>query len=357
MNVFNITLSMVRSYAQACRHLYVYLECHRDEYGLLVVPSRGASPFIKGAYTHGYLEAAGREQPFKPVLRTEIRQLYLPFTADIEDGAAIEPSTIRDFWTRVLAAILRGETSDIALRFYAYLLSASSIPTPPPTDIRFRRDGFLFLDTVVSGRAITDIFTSFEKHGLDNCHFILFIDASGQRLNPAYARKIREMEHAGRVSTILVESIFTEDQGPSVSGIWTITFPALIERLQTMVPELQGEVAAALYFHEVSKRKDGSNLAVTISNGILGSLMYSALDGRDPTIAEYFLEEWKEHVSSSRLQDRATTKAIAVPFMPRFPSVSNIEVSSSHVVRGEIKPEKAEGLIRAFLRGEAYPGR
>jgi len=46
----DVDFAIVSSYARACKQLHDYMEVLRHEgYDLLIVPSRGASPFVDGA--------------------------------------------------------------------------------------------------------------------------------------------------------------------------------------------------------------------------------------------------------------------------------------------------------------------
>ena len=237
MNVSDLTLEMVESYANACRDVHDYCETlRRSCHDLLVVPSRGAHPFIRGAqsFAHRVHSPEGSELPIPGFVR--FQSLYLPFTADIDKDQAATSAEIRRYWARVLAAILKGDADNLALRFYQHLRSVAGRLAYGFNAIRSgTSDRFIFLDTVVSGRAIFEIMTAFEECGLVNCHYVLLLHQRGESLEPAYRRAINQMVAIDRATVIPVDSIFTEDEGPAMSGIWTVTMPELMEATKKLV--------------------------------------------------------------------------------------------------------------------------
>jgi hypothetical protein len=353
MDVSNITLNIVRSYGQACADLHNAIQCLRSkDYDLMVVPSRGASPFINGADSYGHALRNEKYETFDsgaPRL-VDIEELYLPFTADSSDDFAISTKSIRRFWSRVLAALIRRDNSDLALRFYKLLQARSGDLATGSAPSRGGKSGkFIFVDTVISGQAISEIFDAFAEYDLNSCHFLLIIDYGGKRLNQLHQRKIEEMTQLGRATTIFVDRIFTEDQGPAMSGIWSVTIPELMVQAQTMIPEFENCIGAGLYYHEVAKRPDGSNIDITKSNAMLATLLYAAVCSADD-VAERLLQRFIEHVGGRHLQDQAATKAIADPIiLANLKKISATNVSSSHVLRAEMSKIDAEKIVKSFL--------
>jgi len=82
----------------------------------------------------------------------------------------------------------------------------------------------------------------------------------------------------------------TEDEGPAISGIWTVTFPDLMEQAAKMIPELANskEVGAGLYYFEVARRDDNSNLDFTISIGTLTTMIGTAVAGPKSSVKMSF---------------------------------------------------------------------
>lgn len=353
MNVNDLTIDIVKSYADACRQLHDYIAVLRTEgYDLLVVPSRGAHPFLDGANSYAHKLRADRYTDFTAPPLWPIEELYLPFTADIGTDVPVLPSEVRGYWARTLAAIIRRDHKDVAYRFYEFLRGMAGELAIGSTQIRGGQSGkFIFVDTVQSGQAIAEIFTAFNRYGLTNCHFLLLLDQRGDRLKPDHARLIDQMVAERRATVIHVDKIFTEDEGPSMSGIWTVTFPDLMIAAKKMLPELADaqETAAGLYYHEVSKRPDGSNVDFTVSNAILATLLFSAVRNNDRTTAS-FLDEFKTHIDRNKLQRQEITRQIAHPLVARNLPIDTTDVSGSHVIRAYMKPDLAEALLKAFLK-------
>jgi hypothetical protein len=247
MNIGDLTFDMVRSYAEACRELHDYIAVlQRNGFGLVVIPSRGAHPFFDGANRHDY-ETRPREMPISPFQL--IDTLYLPFTADFGQASPFESKDIRRYWARTLAAIVHRDTDDVAYRLHEYLRGNSKGLAIGDTSIKpASSEKFIFVDTVVSGRAICEIFDAFDEYGLTDCHFLLLVDERGKNLKADYKRRIEEMTISQRATVIQVDKIFTEDEGPAMSGIWTVTFPDIMEHARKMIPELasSNEVGAGL---------------------------------------------------------------------------------------------------------------
>ncbi|HEY4311641.1 MAG TPA: hypothetical protein VGN12_19500 [Pirellulales bacterium] len=350
MNVMDLTLNDVQSYAAACKAMHDYIETLRMEgYDLLVVPSRGAHPFLQAAKSYAHNQTAATRGPrlFAPPL-VRMEELYLPFTADIASDQNVSSSAIRGYWSRVLAAILRGDKSEPAYRFYEFLRQQAGSLAVGVSQVRPRNHfRFIFVDTVVSGRAITEIFGGFAAYGLSECHFLLLLDKGGRDLKPEYKRAIDAMVARGRATTIPVDNIFTEDEGPAMSGIWTVTMPELMNAALTL-PAFAGtgQAAATLFYWEIRRRDDRSNLPITVSNGHLSTMLYSAV--ADGGVTGLFLKDFQDHVSGSHLQDQALTKEVAWPVVSRNLPIRSIDVTGSHVVRGRMDAKTIEGLIRKF---------
>ncbi|NKL44055.1 hypothetical protein GFL57_24220 [Rhizobium leguminosarum bv. viciae] len=353
MDVRSITIEMVRSYAQACADVHLCIERLRTiRYDLLVIPSRGASPFVDGARSYAHALRDEKYADFDPAAPRikPIEELYVPFTADIADDFPIPSSVIRRYWSRVVAAMIRRDAHDPALQFHLFLRSLSGALAMGSTNIEGGGSGrFIFIDTVVSGRAVCEIADAFAEQGVTQCHYILLIDEAGRRLKAEYRQKIDALVAAGMATKILVDRIFTEDEGPAMSGIWTVTFPVLMLQAQYMIEGLEDAVGAGLYYHELAKRQDQSNSAITASNGILGTMLFAAVRGSDDSAAR-FLEKFQDHVSGSGLQAQNVTKRIAdPPVRANLPTVSDTIVSGSHVLRAQMSESDAQKIVASFL--------
>jgi len=352
MNISDLSLDVVKSYAEACRQLRIYIEALQAEgHDLLVVPSRGAHPFLHGATCFAHQVASlNKGNEFYGPRISHIEELYLPFTADIGKDQPISSAAIRLYWSRVLRAIINRNKSDIEFRFYDFLRKRAGRLALGTTDIRGGVSGkFIFVDTVVSGQAIHEIIEGFNFCSLTDCHFLLLIDDGGKRLKVAYEKTIDEMVTAGRATKIFVNKIFTEDEGPAMSGIWTVTMPEMTVAVQH-IPGLSGSnIVATLFYCEVARRKNHSNSDISLSNAMLNTLLYSAVGDNDQ-VTNGFLEEFQEHVSRANLQDQDVTKRVAEPLIKAYLPITSTTVSGSHVVRADIGAKEAEKMVREFLQ-------
>ena len=357
MHVKHLNLDHIKSYADACRKLHDYIEVLRaEDHDLLVVPSRGAHPFLSGANSYAHKLRADNCQLFSARLLLPIEELYLPFTADIGADVPVKSSEVRRYWSRTLAAIIRRDTDDVAYRLYEYLRATAGGLAIGSTSVRGGKSGkFIFVDTVQSGQAICEIFSAFEQYGLNDCHFILLVDECGQRLKPEYAKIIDQMERSKRLTIIHVEKIFTEDEGPAMSGIWTVTFPDIMASAMKIIPELYEakETAASFYYHEVSQRPDGSNRNFTVSNARLAVMLHSAIHEND-AVTKQFLDDFKRHIDESKLQDQEITRKVAYPVIARYLPVVSTDISGSHVIRANFAPGQAERMIADFLKKQIH---
>jgi len=172
-----------------------------------VIPSRGAHPFYEGAVHYAYRTRTGTV-PIPPFQRVET--LYLPFTADVGSSEPFETSNIRRYWSRTLAAIVRRDNNDVAYRLHEFLRENCKGLAIGNTTIKTATSSkFIFVDAVVSGQAISEIFDAFDENGLTDCHFLLLVDELGKKLKPKYRRRIEGMRIAQKATIIPVESILT----------------------------------------------------------------------------------------------------------------------------------------------------
>ena len=351
VNVNNLTLGMVESYANACRAVHDYCGVlQKSGYDLLVVPSRGAHPFIRGAqsYSHTVFKPDKGELPIPGFV--SLQQLCLPFTADLTDEQSATSFGVRRYWARVLAAILRGSSGDVSLEFHKHLRSVAGILAYGTNTLRNgTSDRFIFIDTVVSGRATYEIMAAFEECGLKNCHYLLLIDQLGTRMKTEYRNKINEMVSLDKATTIEVENIFTEVEGPVMSGIWTVTMPEVMESAKRIL-SLAGEeeLVPTLFYCEVARRKDDPNLGVTVSNGKLSTLMHAAVN-EVKDVTAMCLRDFLDHLIKNNLQRQSYTEEVAYPLLAENLPIQSTNVSSSHVIRAFVGQTKADKMIEKFL--------
>lgn len=387
-----ITTASVFSYARACVEVArTSMRLGRQGYRYTIVPSRGAAPIEHGAssYFHAVVKKAVKGPHFRQLMRQHLAsplgaELYLPFTADsCEEMKEIASNDVRRFWAKVVAAIVRGDLADPHYRMFTFVRDeVCRVGFKEAIEDNVRSPRFVFLDTVVSGRAITEIIDAFEAEGLTECHYILVIDVNGAKLEPAHRRRLEALQREGRATLLYVDHLFTEDQGPAVSGIWCLSCPELMTVARDEVPAFaaHGAIGAGVYYHEVTRRPDGSNEAVTVGIAKLHQLIWTAVQiiaspeqlmddlhelgmldeaydadwqlQRPKLYSRWFdveLELYLEHVNRHALFDQGTTRSIAAPKLRRA-AVSRpmIAVSSSHALRMHFDADEAARLVRAF---------
>jgi len=401
----DFTVDNIIDFARASRELSDYVRVLvKEGYRNLVVPSRGAVPFIRAAAAAWRLDARSLptfEQRLKEVSEVNkspfLQQLILPFSADPQD-ATQTTAAIRRFWSRVLAAIVHREGTDPYLTFYKALVENlahrswhAALPSKRPNE------KFIFVDTVVSGRAVCEIFKAFEQVGLNQCQFILIVDARGAEVVPQYQRVIEEMCARQRCTVIPVNRLFTEDRGPAVSGVWSTVYPQVLDALRQKFEWARDAYGAGTFYHRVSssqvEAREGIgttdyNMPITqmfasLSIGI--STAVTAL--RDADLAERKLAEtvgrefegFSEMLEKRRTQidldlrrqldyqlisfretveemkpyspmDKQTTRTLAEPRVLEAHPNAVVDVSSSHLVRVTLPEQDIANFMRQAER-------
>ncbi|MGQ3094209.1 MAG: hypothetical protein ACT6RP_12220 [Roseateles sp.] len=401
----DFTVDNIIDFARASRELSDYVRVLvKEGYRHLVVPSRGAVPFIRAAAAAWRLDARSLptfEQRLKEVSEVNkspfLQQLILPFSADPQD-ATQTTAAIRRFWSRVLAAIVHREGTDPYLTFYKALVENlahrswhAALPSKLPNE------KFIFVDTVVSGRAVCEIFKAFEQVGLNQCQFILIVDARGAEVVPQYQRVIEEMCARQRCTVIPVNRLFTEDRGPAVSGVWSTVYPQVLDALRQKFEWARDAYGAGTFYHRVSssqvEAREGIgmtdyNMPITqmfasLSIGI--STAVTAL--RDADLAERKLAEtvgrefegFSEMLEKRRTQidldlrrqldyqlisfretveemkpyspmDKQTTRTLAEPRVLEAHPNAVVDVSSSHLVRVTLPEQDIANFMRQAER-------
>lgn len=395
-----ITPANVLSYARACITLArSSIRLGQQGYGTMVVPSRGAVPFVQHAQSYRHIAlkpVVPREDRFKLLHGHEDPldvAFHAPFTADMGSTSVADLSTaqVRRFWVKVIAAIVRGDPDDPHYRLYRFTRDkVCRVGHHDGLEFRITSPRFAFVDTVVSGRAVCEIVDAFDAEGLTDVHYLLLIHANGARMKSPYAAKIRALGTAERATLINVDDMFTEDQGPAVSGVWSVVMPSLMDAARAIVPGFaHGAVGAGLYYWEVRARDDESNIHVTRALArqhemfnlalrvsvkpdetaedldLLGSnfsdemtLEASMLGPRNYQVAmlPQLTERYLEHVQQQKLFDRSSTGTLANARLMKSSAVkASVSVSSSHCLRLDIGANDATSLMRQFKASLAQP--
>lgn len=370
-----------------------------DGFNCMIVPSRGAVPFLRVAESY-YRQLViscmppadrltnGMAARFGPLTRA----LNVPFTADAGrigvDG--LKSAHIRRFWARVVAAIVRRHVDDPHYRFFRFVRDeVCRVGHHDPLEWRMESERFLFIDTVVSGRAVCEIVEAFEAEGLDKIHYILLLDENGAAMRQPYAGRIHALAAGGRATLIKVPSLFTEDQGPAVSGVWSVVVPKLMDLLRDEPALGDGFAGAGLYYHEVRQRPDASNVQVTHAIARLHQLLFEAMHvAVDPNevfedlehLGSEFsgdtalqtleglpalygrsldesIEAYLAHIEHHKLFGKANTLATAkAPLLAGLRGINaEIDVSTSHCLRLYVEDSEAKRLMRQFRASLTRP--
>ncbi|MGV3581645.1 MAG: hypothetical protein ACO1N8_05000 [Methylophilus sp.] len=364
------------SYAWGCVMLYETLvDLEKKGFTTLVNPSRGAVPFINTLTTthqfhclkskHSNRVLHDLEKPFSGNV------IMLPFTSDPpnewpEVGGLNSSEQIRDYWVKVLKAMLTGDLESQHLLYYQFVLTnLLGFEAGIGASIYKPTSKFVFVDTVISGRAICESERSFISNKLDGYHLVLLLENNGEDLEEANRKHIEELERNGKATLIRIKSLFTEDRGPALTGTWCVSVPQLVSLGSSFIDKenTNALIGAAVSFTRASFDPQLSNMGITFSNGILSTLLFSLISNEllqdTPKVSESFRCEFINHFTKNAHQfnplDPASTEYIASnsiknnqPLaLDRSPikGVEAIEVSSSHVIRLKFN----EAKINKFL--------
>lgn len=377
------TIENLIDYARASIDLSAYMRVLDGEgFKNLVVPSRGAVPFVRAAMS-AYMNDSGSFPTPKERLKSKLkqinspfmRQLILPFSADPNEKSQTS-SAIREYWSHVLAAIVNRNGRDPYLGFYKVLVEKLAKRSwLNALDRDLPKAKFIFVDTVISGRAISEILESFEKVGLTQCHFILIVDANGDKIAPEYKRVIDNLIYAQRCDLIYVNRLFTEDQGPGASGVWSTVYPQILEAARQTFTWAKDCYGAGSFYNLVSSTQvdpkdgigmSGYNMPVTqmfasISAGIFSAVQalqeIDRIKGHVGSNQPGFYSMFEEHQSviedrmrrtlDFQLQNmratldelgiytplhRQTTRILSEPRVKAVHPNAEVDVSSSHLI-------------------------
>lgn len=312
----------------------------------------------------------------------------LPFSADPQ--TKIETTNaIRLYWSKVLSAIVKRQGEDeVLLAYKAVNENLGSTPWPSLLPHRLPSEKFIFIDTVVSGRAVNEIIKSFDDIGLKNYHLILLVDGNGNKLRKEYKMLIDQLVHEKKCTLIKVANLFTEDRGPSVSGIWSTVYPQVLEHFShTYGWESYG--AGSFYIRVRTDRPSNPgdanyNLPVTTFYGTLSTCIYIALNyinkikqsqsnrgeknaGRidQDSLNNHETSLWAEMVEQITMQlnheistiqqrgylsplDQQTTRLLAEPRVHELEPTAQVSVSGSHLIRVHYEEKILKAKLRAI---------
>jgi hypothetical protein len=396
----HITPASVLSYARAAISVArICDDLGQRGYKTMVVPSRGAVPVIRVAehYQRAAIQPAVSGEDRLALLRRGWSNplgvtFHAPFTADTGPIGvqALTTADIRRFWVRVIAALVRGETNSPYYRFYRFARDrVCQVGHHDNFEWKIRSGKFVFIDTVVSGQAVVEISEAFAAEGLMDIHYILLFDQNGAGVAVKYKEQLHRLRSAGRATFVYMDDLFTEDQGPAVSGVWSVVMPDLMELARAEIPAFSdGVVGAGLYYHEVMRRPDKTNEHVTVGIASLSMVLDQAMRMsahadivaedidrlglqipdeaslhmmiRGPEIAGRWFDEnvdrYLDHVEKHHLFSQSGTANLArARIVAGAPYRSTLSVSSSHCLRMGFEIDDTAKLVREFKASLSEP--
>lgn len=389
----------VYSYAKASIALYEYLKVLDGEYSSIVIPSRGAVPFLRHARSLNHLmlhTIKDRDERWQYKLESlsEIsgKNCILPFSADPFDN--LNSEAIRGFWVKVLKDLIDRKRDSIYLKFYKFLVEEVAKEGWYHTLGSLPNERFVFIDTVISGQAICEVIKHFEKNNLSDFYLILLVDEEGKKIKPEYKRILDYYKGLDKCELIYVKKLYTEDQGPAVSGIWSTVYPEIMSHLSENYDWAKEVYGAGTFYTKVSSSRgmngfieDESdyNLPVTVmystltmhismvlqnyarnedlrKNKKVGSTELSEdqietmIQGNEKSLDQ--LLEYSFMMDWDRLQDffdtdenpldKETTKKLSMPRLSEKYEKFNIDVSCSHLVRVSFDEEQIRHFFKIF---------
>lgn len=410
------TVDNIIEYGRAAKELAYYLRVLFSEgYDSIVIPSRGVMPIFRAA-KHAWFHETSTLQTLEERFDSKIEILgsplhavtLLPFSADPDEKTQTSKG-IRSFWVKVLSALVRRDGKDPHLVFYQKIiehLQLKELTSVLPRNLPSSK--FIFIDTVVSGRAIDEILDAFEAEGLDKCHLILLIDDNGNRIEKVYKKRIEALEAEGRCTRINLKSLWTEDRGPSVSGVWSTVYPQVLKKLHGRYTWSKDIYGAGSFYHKVSSSQvtisegiggPDYNMPITILHGSVSTMIFTVIstlqqieslsifsktftaqkthDLQDVSDApatsvnfeEKLLSRMRETLefSLSMLKDdlndmiqlspleKETTVKLAQPRVTELFKTAQVTASSSHLVRVDLPQNKIDALFSDFDQSMQNP--
>ncbi|HEY9878795.1 MAG TPA: hypothetical protein V6D29_10085 [Leptolyngbyaceae cyanobacterium] len=238
-----LTYEKVEAYWRSIVSVYELIQKFTAQgYRNIVIPSRGVCPIYMATQTYHYQNMQYECSIFTKLeerlewkattfRESQSGQIWLPFTAQTGNQEEDENTyQIRLNWCKVLKSIISHENS---INSTAYHVLTDTIGKEyGHTRSRVIREApVLLIDTVVSGRAATEIAQALEEVGLTNYKMILAVDAKGSKLNKEYKSQLLN-KYSDRVELAYFDDLFTEDQGPIYTNIFGIIYPNLTRALR-----------------------------------------------------------------------------------------------------------------------------
>jgi len=361
----------LNSYANACVEIGTYLDYFYSEgYSELLMPSRGAYPFLMGAMASRAFDSS--EGFFQDIT-------CLPLTADISssDSNFDSAKEIRRFWVKVYSSMLNNR-DDVFSRFYT---AVSEIGGRDCSNLlltlkkRSKDDKVLLIDTVISGRASATILDAFDEFGIKDYHAFLVVDSNGEKLREPFKSRLEEACKNDKAVLIPVSRLFTEDRSPAISGISSIVYPSLMKIAAESLGCFSdfGLVGAGIW-EEFSGEGHCLNRSFAATdyyenpleafNDIQALVKYSVgktkLDrGESCYLSRYDLESNLDlsmqrliaNVNSEKILNKETTMECLKSELSRYSKYNpTINITSSHIITVDFPEEVCRRIIQDFKK-------
>jgi hypothetical protein len=237
-----ITYEKVESYWRSIVKVYNLIQKFSDQgYRNIVVPSRGVCPIYiatqiyhqqKIQYECSVFGKSEERLEWKAInKKSRSGEIWLPFTA--QTGNTEEDKNtyqIRLNWCKVLKSIICNESSINSIAYH--VLTDTIGKEYGRTRSRVIREApILLIDTVVSGLAATEIAQALEEIELTNYKMILAVDDNGNKLYSDCKSQLLN-KYYDRVELVYFDDLFTEDQGPIYTNIFGVIYPNLTRFLR-----------------------------------------------------------------------------------------------------------------------------
>ena len=264
------------AYSEVCLDLAVDLPEKRISdgkinYDTLLIPSRGAVPLFLGAiYSatklcsfggvyNDFCENIKMQDTLydlvhkdvkinKEFSKNSLKVLLLPFTADLNiprfdpslDNDEFTEKT-RNYWANVTSSFFKSPSErkkdPYFLSFTDFLLRDIEEKNElAECYSKFPKiEKFSLIDTVISGRASTQILFSFEnlsnKENNPNLNpqSFLVIDENGEKLKNHYLQYLHKKRLEGLVTMYKIPRIVSEDEGASFLGVAAVIYPSVMK--------------------------------------------------------------------------------------------------------------------------------
>ncbi len=397
------------AYSKVCMDLAVSMPevQKKSDFDTILVPSRGAVPIFLGmVYALEKISSIGGEQKefyenlgiqklISPLLPENssaarsnegksIRSLFLPFTADL-NLSKFKPNSDEDFytlntrqyWANVTKSFFKSpdvRAKDPYFKSFAdgILRDIESRGKVAEMYESFRNiEKFSLIDTVISGRASTNILKAFDtiSEQENNPNMVpeafLVVTEDGKKLQHPFLPYLKKKERNGEVKMYYTPKIVSEDQGAALLGVASVVYPSVMKESHE---RLRLENGQSLFFGAGSWRlaSDLGALSKKYSDTFekFMDVIYKGIDhiyskeyvGNEGRSLEEFNEEREGFIDHTYTKRPLQGENVSMSFLNLNPSykTGSIYETSSHVVHVPFDEESTHRLISKL--GNKLPG-